>query len=499
MAADTINQIEMTIEAGSQQTQQTDEKQEVSTIDSSTPKCICSDSMVKKKPSEITDDDGTVYCNGCSFRFNKKQKDEYFYHCAKGKVMPHKRAYDLCLTCAAYRSKFNTDPINDIHNRNKLYFVYNRNKINGPYLMQQIITEYVTKKFKEKKLYIMAANGDNKWHKLTFPNYVYKNLKDDDEKRTNLMEECEKLNDEIKETFPILYKHLIENVLSGNLRQVEVPEQVPEEEKKASLFRWMIRILGKIFAISLSTFIILHCMPGFIVLIVLCCITCCYFCCTSCCCERKTNVFDDHPATLGVILYLGSYAGMIISPAVIVFVVLTQTDIWSEIQSWMISYITWGIMSFTVSTAYLVASYYQKGYDWINSVILLIIGVDFGDFDVMKEVSQGSDLNLALFGVLFVFPALASFLPAAIVGFIANFILEEKFELKCSADATNEYLCFEEKYGCCEIISSHDYHNSYEFIGGLASNILAIWAVIRIVGYLLVNGFKQLSLYAVKK
>ncbi len=93
------------------------------------------------------------------------------------------------------------------------------------------------------------------------------------------------------------------------------------------------------------------------------------------------------------------------------------------------------------------------------------------------------------------FPSLASFVPAAIVGFIANYVLEEQFELKCSEEIENTAICFDDGHGCCEVISSHELVNSYEFIGGLASNIIATWAVIRIAGYFMINASPSLALY----
>ena len=92
---------------------------------------------------------------------------------------------------------------------------------------------------------------------------------------------------------------------------------------------------------------------------------------------------------------------------------------------------------------------------------------------------------------------MAALLTSSFIGFIENFILEEKFELKCSADIVNNELCFNDSgHGCCDVISSHDIRNTYTFIGGLASNILATWAVIRIVGYLIVNMAPEAAVFA---
>ena len=98
----------------------------------------------------------------------------------------------------------------------------------------------------------------------------------------------------------------------------------------------------------------------------------------------------------------------------------------------------------------------------------------------------------------FLLPFLASLLPAAAAGFITNFLWEESLTLKCEADIVDDTLCFKD-YGCCEVISSHDISDSYSFWGGLSSNILAVWAGIRIIGYFMARGVPSFGMYATKK
>ncbi len=132
----------------------------------------------------------------------------------------------------------------------------------------------------------------------------------------------------------------------------------------------------------------------------------------------------------------------------------------------------------------------KQNYKIINiytQLILLIIGIDFGGWDI-DDVGNNQD-TLGLFVVLMIFPSLASILPAAIVGFITNFIFEEKFLLKCNENVLEK----------CEIVSSHELENSYAFVGGLASNIIAVWAIIRIIGYFIINSYPSLALFAKRK
>lgn len=85
------------------------------------------------------------------------------------------------------------------------------------------------------------------------------------------------------------------------------------------------------------------------------------------------------------------------------------------------------------------------------------------------------------------------------VGFIANFILAERYELQCKEEYIEGDVCFEEADSCCKIISSHDWNNLYVFTGGLASNILAIWATIRIFGYFMVHADPVLATYVKRR
>ncbi len=52
---------------------------------------------------------------------------------------------------------------------------------------------------------------------------------------------------------------------------------------------------------------------------------------------------------------------------------------------------------------------------------------------------------------------------------------------------------------CCEIISSHSATRFYSFVGGLTSSLIGTWAVVRIVGYLLLNAFPVFTIYAKRK
>eukprot|EP01084_Bolivina_argentea_P151381 264225_1 len=453
------------------------------------PKCHCGQSMMHQQKCNIPDKE--IRCHGCEFIIPEDQIVFYCTACLTNY---------FCDSCSNYIPKCNTKPMDPKHDSAKLYFLYNKNETSGPYLKHEIITMYVTKKLKEDKLYIMVANVKNKdnkerkWCKLTFPQEIFNDKNNDDKERKQLMAKCEEINAEFKNKHPDLYENLIQNPFTGRMKQIEEPEDIPPEERGTSITksRWVRRYLGKAIAIVLTINIVLHCIPTMVLSGALFLV----YCCVYYCCNTRIEMADAH--LIFFIFFL--FSGMAITPIINVNMVLTEMNMWDEIQSWMISYIIWGIISLIASISHFVLIYFHKDIRILDNAILLIMGVDFGDFDVGRELKDNEN-QLEMFGIIFIFPSLASLLPAITIGFIANYYLEEKFDLRCSEDISisSEHLCFEEQYGCCEIISSHDIKNAYVFIGGLASNVLFAWAVIRIAGYLLVNGFPKLSMFARKK
>ena len=69
--------------------------------------------------------------------------------------------------------------------------------------------------------------------------------------------------------------------------------------------------------------------------------------------------------------------------------------------------------------------------------------------------------------------------------------------MKCNEGSQD--ICFETDYGCCDILSSHDWNNVYAFMGGLASNILAMWGMIKMLGYLIVHADPALATYVKRR
>eukprot|EP01084_Bolivina_argentea_P226994 383377_1 len=198
-------------------------------------------------------------------------------------------------------------------------------------------------------------------------------------------------------------------------------------------------------------------------------------------------------------------SGTAITPIVCVSLILTQTTLYDGegLQSWMISWIVWGVLS-TIFTYILIYDF-----DWdetqqkrsgkmtniMNGILLITIGIDLGN----TQLNPNSTEFWEAVGFMLVFPSIACCVPAAVCGFIANYFFEEKFTLKCGEEIKNDYLCLESNRGCCDVVSSYDVQNSYIFIGGLASNILAVWAICRILGYIVVHASEKLRLYVRRK
>eukprot|EP01083_Nonionella_stella_P049819 132716_1 len=418
--------------------------------------CMCGDEMNEVYVSHWVGD--KCWCEICRFQITSLPKDTKAYTCPRGAVIPHTGGYDLCYECASQIRQLPKNPIKETYNTKSLYFIYNDNKICGPYDIDQIIMLYVKRRLKSNKLHIKSAAADNgDWQKIQLPINMYKRKSDKDKMRMNTIKDCVRENQHIKILYPELYTNLIENTIHGTLRQVDVPTTVPKDVQRSSFYRIFMNLLGKILAYTMAFFLVVHNLPSLIL-----------GCCIVCICARVLS--DDHQEKIVMFGLLVCYSGMLYSPAIIVFSVLSSTDMWDEIQSWMISYIAWGIASFLFTSLYL-------------SVTLLHAG----------------NSTIAVMFMMFLLPSFAILFPSAVIGFLANFILEEKFVLECGDDITAEYLCFEEEYGCCEVISSHDYRNTYEFVGGLASNVIATWAVIRVVGYLVINAFPSIAAYATRK
>eukprot|EP01083_Nonionella_stella_P029764 81838_1 len=481
-----------------------DDEQKI-TINENSTVCICGDMMRKQQVSALSKQ--RIFCKICGFLYTQEtHAAEYMYCCDKNDTFIY-HPYNICITCVQNTKDFNhniNNLVKDIYDTQSLYFIYNNNSIHGPYSTDDIINAYIRKQIKCGEMWIKSAfTNDNKWHKLTIPRKWndYTQFRFDNQSRRTLIEHYKFQNKDIKHMFPELYENLIENVIRNRINQIILPTDIPMDAKKESKITLITQTFGKCLAIMMALIIVLHCMIS-ILIVGACCCTC-FGLLILCGKMNRDDIVKKH--SLMYLIFVTSLLGLAISPIVLIHFILSYSERWMEIQSWMIAYIIWGMTSWLLPATFIMVlvRHNIKIVSVYTKLILIIIGIDFGGWDV-DDVGNEQNM-LGLFVIMMVFPSLASVLPAAVAGFIANYILEEQFVLKCEGiyeEYDDESLCSvydEGTHGCCHIVSSHEVMNSYSFIGGLASNIIAVWAVIRIIGYFIVNSYPSLALFAQRK
>eukprot|EP01083_Nonionella_stella_P138934 422916_1 len=205
--------------------------------------------------------------------------------------------------------------------------------------------------------------------------------------------------------------------------------------------------------------------------------------CCSCCRQRIKSsswLFEKIPIEDSI------YGTSILLTTFLVLLAIFLLDIYSEIQSWMIAYMAWCIyvVMYSFNRACTVYSIFSKreicgmkarNVQGLNLIIKYVVGVEVEN----KAVNNYTRL-LAVVGGLF---------PALLAGLIANYILQEKYTLKCSKDFSSE-IC--EGPICCKLISSHEIKYFYQFIGVLASRIIASFGIVRLIGWLFCKGHPEL-------
>eukprot|EP01083_Nonionella_stella_P097579 274292_1 len=424
------------------------------------------------------------------------------------------------------RERFNLDmfsrvnllkniPVKPMHNTRLICYIYDGGKIKGPHTCDEIISMYVYNQIHDDIIYICDSFWGGKgtqcsWFQLDIPPYIPL------DKRFDLGPEYLEKNILIKLRFPQLYDGLIINVIKGKIRKIARPLPIPEVPKRKSILSLFVSFLGKVLSLCTLIIIFLHLLPfGLLALVyygIYIIIICVPYVMCGCGCRFESEsqyqlwFFPVYPIT---------FSGFVVPPFMMMWLLLFKLSYYDEIQSWMIAYIVWGTCSFVMVVTYFTLIFAfrytdrpkqatAKCINTINKALLFIVAVDFGALDIVSILTD-DDLYLdhilegKAMGVvtLFLTIPIASLLPAAVCGFIANYILEEKFELKCRSDITNTNICFNSLgYGCCEVISSHSLRNSYAFMGGLASNILAVWAITRICAYLLANARSDYRVHA---
>lgn len=135
----------------------------------------------------------------------------------------------------------------------------------------------------------------------------------------------------------------------------------------------------------------------------------------------------------------------------------------SEVQSYQIAYEIWGCSCGLLLIIWIVCALNDKEASFQKWLL----------WPFRIEVKNSVDTSS------WVIP-LVSMAVAIIVGFGANYGLEERFVLECKPSCADEGgLCYENPNLCCKPVSSYEIAESGHFLGRLASNALDAWAVVK--------------------
>eukprot|EP00484_Ammonia_sp_Unknown_P029531 CAMPEP_0197037754 /NCGR_PEP_ID=MMETSP1384-20130603/14878_1 /TAXON_ID=29189 /ORGANISM="Ammonia sp." /LENGTH=598 /DNA_ID=CAMNT_0042468101 /DNA_START=47 /DNA_END=1843 /DNA_ORIENTATION=+ len=423
--------------------------------------CVCGDLMKRIYTTQLKGfdaEDIDFWCYCCEFTLHAGMSIDYFYICTRDdEANPHKQGYSLCQTCHSRIRSFNKFPVKSMHQAQNLYYVYNKDKINGPFTLDQIKSNYVSRQFDTHYMYIMRANEREQWTKLEFPQNIFTELDEYDERRFSLIEESADLNRKLKERYPEIYYALIEDVLCGKLRMVEVPATTPIDVESTLTPWWkkLVTAVGKLLATLIVIVLFLHALPTAIVGLIFGAILYCMVIC-------KIPIGEKTSARFLIFIFAVSYSGIILWPILDTFVFdIDATEFVARRAPIIdpVAYLVWGVSSYTISIVYVATAYLQSGYQTMTQFVLSMIFFDFKDYDLSHTIA---DLDWSPFiATMFVFPSLLSLLPAAICGFIVSF------------DGRHE--------------------NAHAFIGGLAGYVLTTCVLIRCVAYFLLNAFPQLQ------
>lgn len=171
----------------------------------------------------------------------------------------------------------------------------------------------------------------------------------------------------------------------------------------------------------------------------------------------------------GLLFFLCLMVSPFATPFVVVYLINEVGGFYDEVQSWQAAYCIWGC-----SCGFL---FY----------ISLVVGDGFTNwllwpFGIQAKKTSGT--------VAWLIPLVAAAI-SIVVGFCANYGLEKRYILDCDESYT-EGIC----YGtlCCLPVSSHDLQEGTRFMGDLASNILAVWAVVKSIGYFICKHDDEMEL-----
>eukprot|EP01084_Bolivina_argentea_P173654 300802_1 len=155
-----------------------------------------------------------------------------------------------------------------------------------------------------------------------------------------------------------------------------------------------------------------------------------------------------------------------------------ESGVYNKVQSWMIAYISWiTIIWFQFLLDAIVGNYYFDKLSRLSVMRMKILGIRLTKKKRLYAHKYNDHWMVAI----------SSLLPTAIIGFIANYFVEEKFLLKCDSKFKTGDICYDDGRGCCLLLSSHEFENTFDFAARLASHILAAFGFIRIIAWFMMS------------
>ena len=270
--------------------------------------------------------------------------------------------------------------LSESHDIKNLFYLLNKNRISGPHTIDGIVSQYVYGQITSGSIHINPADGDERWYKLEFPPSGLADIGFDKNDLKHFNDHYGNINSEIKSQFPKLYALLVEKVMSGEIKQIYVPAEIPhgETDKNQSMIVWITRLLGKILLFVIVAIMLVHIAPLLWVAIIAIMIL---------------NHFYISGRFWEVGLLGTMLIGLVITPIIVSCVILFEFEVYDEIQSWMIAYITWGFATFALIYVFIMALHFVE--DWRTSdklmtmstnVLLYIVGIDFGKMNIRSMI-----------------------------------------------------------------------------------------------------------------
>ena len=365
-----------------------------------------------------------------------------------------------------------------IQSRNTTYFIYQCGHIKGPFTVNELIGKCVRNEIhlKSEKVLFCPTSITNNYNSNKYNKTWY------------TLEQLKHSGDGYHEE---IYHNLYPlQQLQTIIQQPPHPKITKDLHKKT--YGLSLHQLIKILSIILSKLLFIIISLHFIIPLILCTLIF-WILSIFCCSEKKIQLFtpynlwnfiwdslifksianisdNQNPDNLASVdninlkkhfyhctHFVSVFVGFITTP------ILIEIMIWKYYEHyegepianiWMIGYVVW--------CAFFIIDYFCINLNlWYKHLTKFIIGLH-----ITKVHKQ--DLIMILC-------ALSATLPAVIIGYLVNFITEEKMTLECTEDTLSE-ICIEDK--CCFIVSNHEAN---------IANMIVVFAAVRLLSWIVMK------------